>query len=107
MTQLSLNYDICRRKSRNSDTSRAAFAGIQAGLSEQRQAVLRAIQDARSGGITCRELANDWDVPMHRISGRFSELKALGLIVRSRLTPSRDGSGVYLCAKLIAEATPA
>lgn len=33
-----------------------------------------------NGGITCKELAEQWGCPSHCISGRFTELRELGLI---------------------------
>ncbi len=94
------DYDICERRSGDQGGSHAANDRAAASKQELRTAVLRAIRAAGARGLTLRELASDWDKPMHAVSGRFSELRDLGLISR-RMDPDgrpelREGCGVWV-----------
>ena len=72
--------DITGGKHGGSEESNAAFALIKDQLRKNQQKVYDQILDTGKNGLTCRQLAERWQVPMHKISGRFSELKKVGLI---------------------------
>lgn len=85
--------DICAGKHHGNPNSVEANRRSAGNRKEQRNAVFRAICEAGSNGMTCKELAAAWNVGMNRISGRFSELKMLELI---RETDRRAGCGVFV-----------
>lgn len=87
--------DICAGRHRGNPESIRAFEGLLDSLPERRRRVLRAIADQGENGLTCRELAARWDVPMHQISGRLTELKASGLIRKNGV---RERSAVMVAA---------
>lgn len=84
-------FDICLNRHRGNQESREANRRVR--KAEQRERALSAILDANSCGITCRELAERWGVGMNTISGRLSELKAEGLVVKAGV---RDGCAVLV-----------
>jgi len=88
MHQTSIDFDICQNRHRGNAQSVAAFSGD---TSQQRMQVLEAIREAGSHGLSCDELSAKWGVGCNAISGRFSELKMTGLIVKSGLRPTRAG----------------
>ena len=94
--------DICERRSGNQGGSALANDRAEIAKPQMRSAVLAAIHQRGSEGLTLRELAAAWRVSMHTISGRFSELSRIGIIVRAISadgTPVlRDGCGVWMHA---------
>lgn len=61
-------------------TQREAYEHILDSLTERQAVVFNTIQ-ANPRGVTMHDTAVALGVPLHTISGRFSELKAIGLIV--------------------------
>ena len=94
MTDLEL-WDVCRRKHGGNEESEAANDSIAPTKALQRERVFQAVAGSLAG-LTCRELAERWEVGMNQISGRFSELKAAG---RIRKTGTRDRCAIYETAK--------
>jgi predicted ArsR family transcriptional regulator len=75
------NLDPTRHRHGMDPESHAAWlAGVKPTLSQRRRAVLAAIAAHHERGLTCDELAVQWGVSPNQISGRFTELKARGLI---------------------------
>ena len=89
-------FDICARRHKGNPESRAANKRVR--KAEQRRKVLFAILESGTVGITCRELAEEWNVGMNTISGRFSELKADGDVVK---VGTRDGCAVLVAKDLV------
>lgn len=87
-------FDLCAARHRGATESVAAYQRIALTVDHQRMRVLEEVMASGDSGITCRELADKWNVGMNQISGRFSELKAAGLISK---TGARGG-----CAVLVA-----
>lgn len=85
--------DITANKHKGNAQSKAAYERIAEGLSDARAEVLCVIGRAGSQGMTCKEAAAELGVGMNVISGRFSELKAWGHIVKTG--DIRDGSKAY------------
>lgn len=56
--------------------------------------ILRALREAKSNGWTAKELALRFGVGLNVISGRFTELRRMGLVVK--LKTRRDGSAVLI-----------
>lgn len=88
--------DITANRHGGNPESVAAHRRLKAKKKILRERVFLAIDDCGLIGLTCRELAEDWEVPMHRISGRFTELKADGRIRKPSPDAKRSGSGVYV-----------
>lgn len=107
------DYDVCSARSGDQGGSAAANALAAPTKQQQRDAVLAAVV-RRSGpggtGLTLRELARMWGVPMHTISGRFSELRDLKLIARMLDQDGkpilRDGCGIWIDAALARRTCP-
>lgn len=73
--------DITRNRHQGADTSILAYhSAVQPTLPQRRAAVLHEVELAGERGLTCDELAHAWNVSPNQISGRFTELKKLGLI---------------------------
>jgi predicted transcriptional regulator len=70
----------------------AANAKAAAGKRDARLAVMRLIRNAGDSGLTCKEAAAALGKGMNAVSGRFSELKTLGMI---RMVGRREGCGAY------------
>jgi hypothetical protein len=86
----SKQQDITQNRHSGNTESEAAFEKIHDSLPRQRAEVLEAIKN-HPKGITCKELATDWNVGMNVISGRFSELKRDKRIIKIGV---RDGSAI-------------
>jgi predicted transcriptional regulator len=70
--------DICRSRHRDNKESRDANpAGV---VKKQVQKVVLSLLQIKSHGMTSKEIADVLDRPLNAISGRISELKALGLV---------------------------
>jgi len=99
------DYDVSSRKSGDQGGSARANEVAAPTKQQQRDAVFAAVSrwTAHGLGLTLRELAHLWLVPMHTVSGRFSELRDLGLICR-RLDADgkpvlREGCGVWIVSR--------
>lgn len=74
------------------DTQWAAWQQVQSNLTDRQKEVFEVIK-SRPGGVTSKEVARALDVPLNTISGRFSELKADGIIFDTQ--ERRERSAVY------------
>lgn len=95
-TQLSFD-DICANRHRGSPESREANKRAGHGKAAQRGAILELIRNDEAG-LTVDEASFILQTTPNAISGRFTELKALGLIrkVGTRQTRSGSPAGVYV-----------
>ena len=84
--------DITENKHGGNANSKAAFGAIKDKLTLKQAQVLATIKARGSFGRTCREIAERHLVGMNAISGRLTELKAMGKI---KVTGRRDGCAVY------------
>lgn len=87
-TQPMLPFDVCAGKHRANSESRAA--NLKISKAESREQVMRVLLG--SGPMTCKEIASRLGKEMHTISGRITELKALGMVEPT--TELRDGGRV-------------
>lgn len=83
-----------------------AYRRIKKDLGPQRRKVLAFIEQRGSRGSTADEFARAHNLGINRISGRFSELAATGLIVKSRVHVSRltrtgHAAAVWVAAAII------
>ena len=88
-------FDVCAGRHKGNPQSVAANNKNAGRRIKQRHEVFSAVYNAGADGITCRELAKQWEVGMNVISGRFSELKFLKLI---RPAGRRDDCAVYVAS---------
>lgn len=84
--------DICANRHRGAPTSRLAQLDRAGRAHDQRARVHLAILDAGPAGLTVDELAARWGQPPNRLSGRFTELKATGLLQIAGHRRTRAGS---------------
>lgn len=84
------DYDAC--EARHGGNARSAAANDRAAPTkqEQRRRVLAAVRAAGTAGLTCKELARAWGTGMNNVSGRFTELRKLGLIAVKKDALGRD-----------------
>jgi len=66
-------------RGRNNENSKHSFALIKGTVESGRQQVLKKVDGIKS----TIEIANEMGVELHKISGRFSELKAKHLIIQT------------------------
>lgn len=94
------DYDVCERRHGGNAQSDAANDRAAFSKQDQRRRVLVAIRAAGLTGITCKELARALKTGQNNISGRFSELRKLGLIRVAKDDHGRDrtreGCAVYV-----------
>lgn len=83
--------DICEGKHQGNTQSRDAFRRLADALPAARLRVMEYIAAQEEQGATAQECANALGVAIHKVSGRFSELKRDGLIVKIGV---RDHGGV-------------
>lgn len=91
-------FDICSGRHRGAPTSRLAQLDRVAHAAQQRARVHQAILEAGAAGLIVDELSARWSVPPNSISGRFSELKAGGLLRIVELRRTRAGSSAMAYA---------
>lgn len=98
------DYDVAERRHGGNAASEAANVRAAPSKQQMREAVLAAVMRSRAQGLTLRELAARWAVPMHAVSGRFSELRDMGRIDRLQDEEGRcvmrEGCGVWIDARL-------
>jgi predicted transcriptional regulator len=82
--------DITQNKHGGNANSKAAFGGIKDELKPRQREVYLYIICAN--GITCKDIAEAMNTGMNAISGRLTELKAMGKI---KVTGRRDGCAIY------------
>lgn len=85
--------DICSNRHLGNPESIAAHSRVAPSLLTDRARVLDAIRASGSRGLTAKEYADNENVQLNTISGRFTELKRDGRIVKNGV---RDRSGVYV-----------
>ena len=90
--------DICRNRHRGNPESEAAFQALLPTLSNRRQEVLLIIRKSGFKGLTVHEVAEMLGTTPNAVSGRFTELKRDGLIMKwgKRPTPTGGSAGVYI-----------
>lgn len=86
--------DICARKHKGNSESNAAHESIKECKSVWHLRIMRYIRKCKKGA-TCREVCHSYCKGMNEISGRFSELKQAGHIVK---IGKRNGCAVYTCS---------
>jgi len=87
--------DTCKNKHKGNAESNAAFATIESKITQGQDDVLcafAALQDQLYDSITSKDIAHWLEKPLHKISGRISELKEKKLIHQ---IGRRDGCAVY------------
>mgnify|MGYP000879158816 CR=1 FL=1 len=84
--------DITENKHGGNANSTAALEAIYKNLNLKQAQVLATIKVRGSMGRTCREIAERHNCGMNAISGRLTELKAMGKI---KATGRRDGCAIY------------
>ena len=90
-SQQVIPFDISR--GRRNEQSKAAFAKVEPHRPSMRLRVLTAIAAAGEVGLTLKQLAQVFEKPVHALSGRLSELRALELITPVQVL---DGFAVYV-----------
>lgn len=88
-----VNQDICANRHQGNPESQAAFDRVATSLPAARKRVFEHIQSRGLDGATAQECADAFGIPIHKVSGRFSELKRDGLI---RKVDVRNHGGVYV-----------
>ena len=91
-TQDDMKTDITYQKHGGNAESVSAFESIAHTLANRQNDVLSAFLRHPSG-MTSKEVAEWLESPLNAISGRISELKAMGKIQQ---VGRRDGCGVYV-----------
>jgi predicted HTH transcriptional regulator len=85
-----LGADICSNKHHGSLESKDAFNSMRGSINAMHEEALAAID--KFGPLTSKELAQILCRPVHSVSGRCSELKAL--LYLEKTGERRDGSAV-------------
>jgi len=87
-----MKTDITYKKHGGNAESTASYESITHTLANRQNDVLSAFQRHPSG-MTSKEVAEWLESPLNAISGRISELKAMGKIHQ---IGRRDGCGIYV-----------
>ena len=82
--------DITENKHGGNANSKAAFGAIENQLKPRQREVHSCI--FWSNGVTCKDIAEAMNTGMNAISGRLTELKAMGKI---KVVGRRDGCAIY------------
>jgi predicted ArsR family transcriptional regulator len=87
-------FDICARKHGGNPESQEANRRVSQSKENDRMKIL---EHLKVNPMTVDEVAMYWDTTPNAVSGRFSELKKMGLIKKVGTRPTRSGSpaGVY------------
>jgi len=85
--------DITKNKHGGNAESNLAFAKVQEKLTLRQEQVLATIKFR--GEVTCKDIAERHQCGMNAISGRITELKAMGKI---KQIGRRDGCAVWVLA---------
>lgn len=91
---MNTEIDICAKKHGEAETSRAAFERTRATLPDARNDVYFAVDMRGDMGLTAKEYAEQSGKPLNAVSGRFSELKKDGRIIKNG--ERRDGCAVHV-----------
>ena len=99
--QLTLFFaeDICAWRHLGNTESDAAFERIADELPKRRRRVYQYIKSRGLDGATAQECAEHFGIALHRISGRFSELKRDNMI---RKIGVRNHGGVCVATEILA-----
>jgi hypothetical protein len=95
-----MKTDPTKNKHGGNAQSNAAFNSIYAKLTLRQEQVLASIKVKGSTGRTCREIAERHGRGMNAISGRITELKAMGKI---KQCGTRDGCAIWVLTDSSAE----
>ena len=79
-------------KGKDVDTSKAAWSKARVTAAESRQRIVDTLRAQGNWGMTCKEIANALNVPMHHVSGRCTELIELGILRKTEI--ARNGGKV-------------
>ena len=92
--------DICAGRHQGNAESEAAFQDLLPTLTRQRHTIFKLIHQSGGAGLTVHEAAAALEKTPNAVSGRFTELKAAGLIIKHgrRATPTGSSAGVYRVA---------
>lgn len=90
--------DICANRHGGNQQSEEAFANIVDALPRRRQQVYAFILECGQNGATAQECADHFEVGIHQVSGRLSELKKDEHI---RVTGTRGGGGVCVATVIL------
>lgn len=85
--------DICENRHGGNTESKAAFDRIRESHAVMKERAFDFIRSRGDAGATAQEFADSLGVPINKISGRFTELKADG---RIRKIAVRNKGGVYV-----------
>ena len=100
------DYDVAEVRHGGNAQSESANERIRHAKQRQRELVVAAIRRAGPTGLTCKELAAAWRLGSNHISGRFTELKRLG-VIRPAAAPGggglllREGAAVMVLAAAV------
>jgi hypothetical protein len=86
--------DVCAQKHGGNPESVAANRRASEKKFTLRTAIYMYLRLDKPRGATCKEMAAHFIKPMHAISGRISELKAMGMIIAT--DELRDGGRVLV-----------
>lgn|GEM_PF-1674579 len=89
--------DPTRSKHGGNPQSEAAFERVKVTLNARQKAVCSEVFLAREHGATAKEVAAKLKMPLHAISGRFTELKKAEVIFETEHV--REGSRVCVHGK--------
>lgn len=87
-------FDVCAAKHGGSQESKAANLKAHPHKAKSRELVMHVLRI--KGAATCKEIADYLNLPMHKVSGRLTELIAAGQARKSDAV--RDGGRVILIA---------
>jgi len=89
--------DPCERKHGGNENSVAAHEQASETKEQRYREIIGHLAVAGEEGMTGKEIARAIGVPLHHLSGRYTEMLATGRIVR--LSIKREGSGVLVLAR--------
>ncbi len=84
-------FDITARRHKGNQQSTAAFHVIKDKITSSQEMILAAIKESGEEGATLDEICHYFNMPPNAISGRISELKAMGKIYKSGTRKTRSG----------------
>ena len=92
-----MKTDITKNKHGGNAQSNAAFEKIEESLTQTHQQILHVMTLYPISGTTSKDVAEYFDCHLNAISGRLTELKAMGKI---KQIGRRDGCAVYVVSEL-------
>jgi len=91
-----METDICERKHGGAETSQEAFEKVQPQIKIIHQEII-GLMEHLTNGLTSKEYAGIVGKGLNQISGRFSELSKMGMIVKTDIR--REGCAAWKVAK--------